>query len=110
MPKLVATKAVRYAGKEMAAGEEFDASDKDAKLLIAVHKAELAPPPKRPRHIDSQPKVEPKALKPVEEPAADPKPASGLYQRRDMRAEDGRTGETTSAPSSHRAPRSKAKT
>jgi hypothetical protein len=37
--KITATKGFRYAGREICAGEAFDASDRDAKILIATRKA-----------------------------------------------------------------------
>lgn len=39
MPKLIANEVLRYAGKELAAGDEFDASDTDAFVLRGVGKA-----------------------------------------------------------------------
>ena len=59
----------------------------------------------RPARVDI-----PKPVEKAVEPAQSPLPESGHYQRRDMRAEDGRTGEATSAPSSRRGRPPKAKT
>ena len=74
-------------------GEEFEASDKDARLLKFIRKAAdaVAPPP-------------PAKVKAIvqEVPAEPPVPLSSHYLRRDMRAEDGRTGETTSLRLSRR--------
>lgn len=39
MPTLTATKALRYAGRSLVAGDDFEASDKDARLLKAIGKA-----------------------------------------------------------------------
>lgn len=42
MPKLVATKGLRYATRRMAAGDEFVANNRDARLLVAIGKARHA--------------------------------------------------------------------
>lgn len=42
MPKLVATKGLRYATRRMMAGDEFEASNRDARLLVAIGKARPA--------------------------------------------------------------------
>lgn len=39
MPKLVATKGLRYATRRMMAGDEFVANNRDARLLVAIGKA-----------------------------------------------------------------------
>lgn len=41
--KLTATKALRYAGRSLVAGDDFEASAKDARLLKAIGKAKDAP-------------------------------------------------------------------
>lgn len=41
--KLIAQKALRYAGRSLVAGDEFEASVKDARLLKAIRKAVDAP-------------------------------------------------------------------
>jgi hypothetical protein len=83
--KLVATRTVRYGRVDHEAGETFLASERDAKLLLLLKKATLAPQPKRPRHIETQPVVEKKA-----EPEPQPKKwDTGRYLRRDMQAEMG---------------------
>lgn len=41
--KLVALKPLRYAGKSLLSGDEFEASAKDARLLKAIRKAADAP-------------------------------------------------------------------
>lgn len=41
--KLIALKPLRYAGKSLLSGDEFEASAKDAKLLKAIRKAADAP-------------------------------------------------------------------
>jgi len=82
--KLVATRTVRYGRVDHEAGETFLASERDAKLLLLLKKATLAPQPKRPRHIETQPVVEKKA-----EPEPRPNVEPGHYLRRDMQAEMG---------------------
>jgi hypothetical protein len=42
MPKLVATKGLRYATRRMRAGDEFEANNRDARLLVAIGKARHA--------------------------------------------------------------------
>lgn len=42
MPKLVATKGLRYATRRMMAGDEFVANNRDARLLVAIGKARHA--------------------------------------------------------------------
>jgi hypothetical protein len=81
--KLVATRTVRYGREDHEAGETFLASERDAKLLLLLKKATLAPQPKRPRHIETQPVVQ-KA-----EPEPRPNFQPGRYLRRDMQAEMG---------------------
>jgi len=42
MPNLIAVREVRYAGRNVFPGEAFEASDKEAKLLVAIGKAKPA--------------------------------------------------------------------
>lgn len=49
MVLLVATKKLRYNGKELGPGDQFEASDKDAMILRAIEKAEDVTVPKHPR-------------------------------------------------------------
>lgn len=44
MPRLIATSTYSYAGKTIKAGDEFEASEKDAFLLKLCHKAIDAEP------------------------------------------------------------------
>lgn len=68
---MIAARALRYAGRPVAAGAEFSVKgERDARILRAVGSAALAPPPE--------------ALKPV---AARPATARRTYRRRDMVAE-----------------------
>lgn len=94
MQKLTAIREVRYAGINYAAGQSFEASEKDAKLLVAVKKAVYGGAPANKTDL-------PKAAAPevIEEPA--PLPEAPTYWRRDMTA-GGLTGEEASPPSSRR--------
>ena len=65
MPRLVAVNLKRYASRDLKSGEEFEASESDAKVLIAAGKASLA-------ETDDK-----------------PQPRKGArYRRSDMRSED----------------------
>jgi hypothetical protein len=84
--------------KEYAEGVTFDISDmREADSLARMKKAMLVP--EKPKHVDLPKHVETK----TEEPESDgPKKGAGRgrYQRRDMTATDGPTGEEISLPSS----------
>lgn len=97
MPDLTAIKEHRYGGKQRFPGDDYTATEKDAKLLKAVGRAkDRAESPKSP--VDLPAEVMSRNLEPVEEPNADPEPARGEYLRRDLTAEKptrtapGRTG------------------
>lgn len=102
MPMLKAIREVRYASVTYRPGDTFEASDKDAKILKAVKKAEDAND--APKTVDLPNSV--MAAKEVGEPA----PLSQSYLRRDMRAEGGQTGEAKPSQSSHRGRPRKART
>jgi hypothetical protein len=93
MPKLIVTaKEFRYAGRSMAAGETFDASDKDARLIKATGKAADAPgdlpaPPKPPITRAPRMRFPQPPITPAQE-AAKGAEQSNIYERRDMRAKD----------------------
>jgi hypothetical protein len=98
MVPMTAAKRVKYphgpTGREYAPGETFHAlSDRDAKGLYVSGKATYGG--KVVKNKTDMPKVEAKAKEVAEERAP-------LYQRRDMRAEIGPTGEDKSPPSSRR--------
>ncbi len=85
--KLIALKPMRYASRALVAGDEFEASERDGRLLKRIKKAGDAPVRRAAR---AQP--EPEAA-PAPGPA--PEPASAVlgrgvprYGRRDMRAEE----------------------
>lgn len=99
MPTLKALKRFPYGRKVMEPGQPFEASDKDARLLKMLGKASDMDP--APKHVNL-PKQK------VEEAPAEPEaPLHGRYQRRDMRATDGQTGEETQSSSSRRGRRPK---
>ena len=96
--KLTATREVRYAGVNYFEGDEFEASEKDAKLLIAIKKAA---PGNVKKTVDLAPEVMARAAK--SEPLAEDEPVnftSRQYERRDMTA--GPTGGDKLSPSSRR--------
>jgi len=74
--KLIATKSMLYGGKDLQAGDAFEASERDGKLLKAIRKA---------REVDAadKPADEERGSKPT--PAA---PARQKYQTRRMKAKD----------------------
>jgi hypothetical protein len=75
-----AIKEIRYAGANYAPGKRFHASEKDAKILIAIGKVA--------EYVPVSAKVEKKVpvSDGVEDEAKSPKPAEGRYRRRDLRA------------------------
>jgi len=97
MVPLRATTELRYAGVTLHAGDAFEATDRDARLLKAIGKAvgdgSLPNRTDLPVLKSKEAPVEPEA----------PLPGLGAYQRRDLRAEDGRSGEASAARSSRRA-------
>lgn len=78
MMELVAIKSLAYAGKRREVGESFEASNRDARILVAIRKAKVA-----------------EVVKPVVAPVAQDEseveentaPRKRPYRRRDMRAE-----------------------
>lgn len=101
MTPLVAVKELRYAGRPVREGEHFDASEKDAKLLVAIGKAtygEVANNTDLPKRVTS-------AQPDPQEPSV-PLDRSQSYQTRHLEA--GPTGEEASPPSSRRGRRPKA--
>lgn len=86
MRDLVATQAFRYDGKEIAVGDEFHASDSDAKVLEALGRAK----PGAAKQQRAAPKT--RAMKSTNELDSsskdEPSPEAGRYRRTDMRAED----------------------
>lgn len=92
MKLVVACRELRYAGKTLYEGDAFDASDKDAKVLVAVKKAKMPDDKSAARAAARQqsdlplsPAVaQPEAPQPV---AGAPEPtARPRYRRRDMTA------------------------
>lgn len=73
--KMVALKEFRYAGKQLLAGDPFEARDRDVKLLRAINNARLGDESDADSgNSDRQEKV----------PEA---PAKRTYKRRDLKAE-----------------------
>lgn len=74
--KLTATKALRYAGRSLVAGDDFEASAKDARLLKAIGKAKDAP-------------VEYAPVNPARASMSDThRPVKSAYRTRQMKAAD----------------------
>lgn len=69
--RLRARRRLPYAGKTYQAGEEFEASEADARLLVAAGSCEP---------LEAMPSGKPK-------PAKQQRVKPGRYQRRDLRAE-----------------------
>lgn len=74
MPRLIASKSFRYATRQLRAGDPFDASDADARILLRIGRA-------------TEPADMPDDMGGVVIPA-DGEPTRRRYRRRDMRAED----------------------
>jgi hypothetical protein len=102
MPNLQAKVRFPYGKKVLQVGETFEASEKIAKLLKGMGKAEDA------TEITSRTDLPKEVMKraPKKEAAEEPAPLAPTYQRRDMQA-TGQTGEEKPAPSSRRGRRPK---
>lgn len=97
MIRLRATREVYYASKTRNTGDEFEASESDAKLLVGIGKAEYVQEEKKP---EPPKQLETRALKAEEpsdidekpapeEPEAEVTPRRGRrYMRRDMQAKE----------------------
>ena len=82
MPRLISLTLLPYDGKYMKKGKEFDASDKDAALLVLLGKAELAP-----KKIEAKTSAS-MSLR-VEKTSVEKKEkTTRTYRRKDMTAED----------------------
>ena len=95
MPKMiVTTREMRYAGKTYLRDAEFEASDKDAKILTAVRKAAPAPERKPVRQVATtkppEPKLETASKAEVSALTTDDAPTTGgrFYATRRLKAED----------------------
>lgn len=114
MVKITATREIQYAGIRVQPGETFDATEKDAKIFVAVKRATLAPatvPQSAPAALTVKAPPAPEPTPEVEAaPEAPPHPQT--YHRRDMVAEPpaGPTGPAKSPRSLRRGPARKAKT
>lgn len=74
MPRLVTTAPLRYAARNLRAGEAFDASAADARVLRAIGRAADPPPVAAAVDINKPPDDDAGAVR-------------GRYRRRDMRAD-----------------------
>lgn len=87
--QLKALSPIWYGGRRLQAGDFFEAGSRDARVLVAIGRAELARPAAEPVEV---PLVEELVEAPllevpaVPEPAEAPKPRR-LYRRRDMVAD-----------------------
>lgn len=102
MPTLIADRRMPYGKNVVQKDEKFEASDKDAKVLIATRRARLADQPKA---VDLPETVMQRASKrePLAEEAA-PLPESGTYQTRHLEAGEPtgrRRGRPRKSQSSH---------
>lgn len=89
MPRLKATKSMRYASRRLEPGDEFDANNRDARVLKAIGKAEDAPEPRRgPGRPRREPVVEAPPVEPIVEPDDEQTRTVPRYLRRDMQAEE----------------------
>ncbi len=81
--KLIATKAMLFGGRDLKVGDEFEANDRDARVLKAIRKAEDVG----------------ETVQPIQDSPRDPLDHDGdgkkggsvkdaKYKRRDMQAED----------------------
>lgn len=119
MVQIIATREIRYAGKRVLPGERFDASEKDAKIYVAIKRATLpppepTPPPRAIRTMSAPPPKPASAASPEAAPAPEPEAEAApeatahpqTYSRRDMAAEPlaGQTGQVRPSPSSRQAP------
>lgn len=86
--RLIAKKELRYAGRDLKEGDEFEASARDGKILKAIRKAEEIPTAasdeSAPRAKRRAPAGRAGQMQFQEAPSSD----AGTYDRRDMRAED----------------------
>ncbi|WP_336334630.1 hypothetical protein [Pseudomonas putida] len=73
--KMVALKEFRYAGKQLLAGDTFEARDRDVKLLRAINNAKLGDEPDADPGDSGKQNIEPET------------PAKRTYKRRDLKAE-----------------------
>lgn len=73
--QLIAIKSFSYAGRALAAGREFEAKGRDARLLVAIGKASyltrvlVAEPPAPPPALAAAPSAAPEVVAPAPTPA-----------------------------------------
>lgn len=76
--KLVARQVQKFAGKILKPGEEFDATEKESRTLIALGRAAIA----------EKPKPKPAVLQPLPPPENKVRGVAATYKRKDLLAED----------------------
>lgn len=80
---LVAVQRMTYNTRRLQAGDSFDASERDARLLVGLRKAKIGPPPAPAR---AQPRAEPvrppEPARPAAPPSAEPEAEHGPYIER----------------------------
>ncbi|MFP3549743.1 hypothetical protein SB861_03375 [Paraburkholderia sp. SIMBA_049] len=95
--KMIATRQFNYAGRSLKAGDAFEASTRDARVLAATGRAKAAPvPAPAPASIRAGTQardMRADADTPDVGPGGEPTTKRGRYRRRDQRAEDDATEE-----------------
>lgn len=77
--KLRAKTEFSYAGRLLSAGDEFNATDRDARVLTAVKRAEIVSQSTTTRAVEADDAPKPRKAA---------KKAKNTYNRRDMKAKD----------------------
>ncbi|OYU91861.1 MAG: hypothetical protein CFE29_03150 [Bradyrhizobiaceae bacterium PARB1] len=81
--KLIATKAMLFGGRDLKVGDEFEANDRDARVLKAIRKAKDV--------AESAPEIPKQPRDPLDHDGDGKKGGSvkgAKYKRRDMQVED----------------------
>jgi hypothetical protein len=79
--RLVATKSFPYANRRMLPNDEFEASERDAKILVLLGNARY--------HVDVESVMQQVKVEAIDADEADEPPRKKRrYRRRDMKAED----------------------
>ncbi len=98
MVLLVATKKLRYDGKELAPGNEFQASEKDAMILRAIEKAKDALPVPAPEHRRGPLPKKTAAMLPPDTPAPIEPHVENITESVEVKSEPESAVEPASAP------------
>lgn len=84
MKKMIAMKSMRYQTRRLRAGDEFDATRTDARVLTALGKAKACDAGEAVRlRVVSAPPAEPKKAETAADPVADPVPQAVASQSSD---------------------------